>query len=123
MPTRDLDRIRELLLQAEAVPVDPEEDMYTGYVNLMDSVPPTDAYQLQLMRDAGFIEGRDATLGLFRITNSGHDYLDAIRDEGIWNKTKDGASKVGGFTLGILKEIAVSYLKLAIKEKLGINLS
>ena len=123
MPSRDLDRMRKLLLRAEALPVDPDEDFCSGYVDLMNNLSPDDAYQLLLMRDAGLIEGEDANLGLFRIKNAGHDYLDAIRDEDIWKKTKDGASKVGGVTLGIFKDIAIAYVKQAVTEKLGINLS
>ncbi|SOC17033.1 uncharacterized protein DUF2513 [Rhodobacter sp. JA431] len=56
------------------------------------------------------------------VASAGHDYLDAIRDEGIWQKTKEGAAKMGGVTLGIMKDIAVVYMKEAAAEKLGITL-
>ncbi len=115
MPKRDIDRIREILLEAEAVEVDPEEDMYSGFVDYMDKITPKDSYQLTLMKDAGLVAGRDASLGLFRVTNSGHDFLDAVRDDGVWNKTKSKIAHVGGSaTLDVVKAVAVSILTTAL---------
>ena len=36
--------------------------------------------------------------------------------------TKEGVSKVGGVTFGLIKKIAVRYLEDRISEKLGIQL-
>ena len=58
-----------------------------------------------------------------RMTSQGHDMLDAIRSDTIWNKAKDGAASVGGVTLGILKDLALGYLKKEASERLGIALS
>jgi len=62
--------------------------------------------------------GRDT----FRLTSKGHDFLEAVRDDGIWQKTKDGVAAVGGATLGIVSEIAIAYVKQKVTEKLGIQL-
>ena len=48
--------------------------------------------------------------GTYRLTNQGHDYIEAIKSDTVWQKTKDGASQVGGATLGMMKDIAISYL-------------
>ena len=41
----------------------------------------------------------------FRMTNQGHDYLDAIRSDTIWAKTKTGAAELGGTTLGMMMQL------------------
>ena len=58
----------------------------------------------------------------YRMTNAGHDYLDAIRSDTIWKKTKDGAAELGGVTLGMMRDIAIGYLKQEAATKLGISL-
>jgi hypothetical protein len=56
------------------------------------------------------------------MTNCGHDYLDAIRSDTVWAKTRSGAASVGGVTLGIMRDMAVAYLKREVSEKLGLSL-
>ena len=55
------------------------------------------------------------------MTNQGHDYLEAIRSDTVWNKTKQGAAEVGGMTLGMMKDLAIAYFKQEVAGKLGIN--
>jgi hypothetical protein len=87
-----------------------------------------DPYQLILMSQAGLLEVSDiADLAtglpvMASISFEGHDYLDAIRSETIWNKTREGASKLGGVTLGIIKDLAVAYIKQEAAYKLGITI-
>jgi hypothetical protein len=48
-------------------------------------------------------------LGLFRVTNSGHDFLDSVRDDKVWSKTKRQLTKVGGSAaLDVVKATAVN---------------
>lgn len=46
-----------------------------------------------------------------RITSRGYDFLDALRNEDIWNKTKETAISAGGFTLSLIIELGKDYLK------------
>ena len=114
---RDNDLLRELLIEFEA------QKSWQIFVHPhlgMTELEITREHHVQLLSDAGFLlEMGDS---LYRMTNSGHDYLDAIRNDGIWKKTKDGAASVGGVTLGIMKEIAVAYIKQQVSEKLGITI-
>lgn len=51
------------------------------------------AYNLGLAIDAGFVNGREAGGGSFLLeglTWSGHDFLDSVRDDEIWRRTKEG---------------------------------
>ena len=53
------------------------------------------------------------------LTSRGHDFLDAIRDDTVWQKTKDHTAKAGGaVTIGLLINLATYYLaeKLCIKQ-------
>ena len=123
MPKRNLEIIRELLLKAEAMPIDANDEFNTGIVDLIDQVTADEGYHLILMQDAGLIEGREVNIGLFRITNSGHDYLDAIRDSGIWSKTKQVVAETGGSaSLDIVKSLAIGFLKTKIEKHTGIAL-
>lgn len=75
----------------------------------------------QTLCDAGFFhEVTDG--GVYWMTNQGYDYLECIRNDQIWEKTKGAAAQMGGATLGILREIAAAYLKQEARSKLGIEL-
>ena len=123
MPRRNLETIRDLLLKAEAAPIDENDDFNTGIVDLMDQISAEEGYHLKLMLDAGLIDGRDVSIGLFRLTSSGHDYLDAVRDIGIWSKTKQAVAETGGSaTLDIIKSLGIGFLKTKIEKHTGIAL-
>ncbi|MEP6355829.1 MAG: DUF2513 domain-containing protein [Hyphomicrobiales bacterium] len=114
---RDDEFIRELLFEFEA-----SNDLYLiAHVSQSASDDDKKRYlHAELLCDAGFFEA--VNKGLYRMTNQGYDYLEVIRDNSIWEKTKSGAELIGGATLGILKELAVAYAKDAAKTKLGIDL-
>ncbi|MGL5580524.1 MAG: DUF2513 domain-containing protein [Cetobacterium sp.] len=48
------------------------------------------------------------------LTPQGHLFLSDIRDELVWSKTKNIASKVGSFSITTLKEIAVQVVSQSI---------
>lgn len=114
---RDDEYIRELLLEAEA-----SDDPY--FFAPLALSPSSDDLKrhvhANLLRDAGYVA--EVHEAVFRLTNQGHDYLAAIRNDTIWQKTKDGASIVGGVTLGMMKDIALAYVKQEIADKTGITL-
>ena len=114
---RDDDYLRELLFEFEAQP-----DWLVVIRNAIGMSPEDRKrqYHVLLASDAGLMT--PVKQSTYRLTAAGHDFLDAIRDDGIWKKTKDGAAQVGGVTLGIMKDIAVAYVKQATAEKLGITL-
>jgi hypothetical protein len=61
-------------------------------------------YHLQMMDDAGLIEavfvadgtGVVASAEIFRLTNAGHDFIEAARNATVWNKFKMQAAQIGG---------------------------
>ena len=90
---RDMDLVRKILLEIE------EKYVSTAICNLkiegydMDTV----AYHCKILYEAGLISSykvNSANNNIYRfdvgsLTWDGHDYLDKIRDDSLWAKTKD----------------------------------
>jgi hypothetical protein len=131
---RDMDLIRELLLKLEELPMGGggmtpitaatpavKEFAMQGYY--LDQI----WYHLSLLHQAGFIDAEKLRRPMngfnFRgITWVGHDFLDSIRDPAIWQATKDGAKKAGGFSLELLSDLAKGLIKKKIEEHTGVQL-
>jgi hypothetical protein len=45
--------------------------------------------------------------GVGNLSFKGHEFLNTVRDEKVWSRTKEIAQKTGNFSLDILKTIAV----------------
>jgi hypothetical protein len=116
---RDDDLIRQLLFEFEA-----DDDwliLMPGDTNDSSEEDRKKRYYMLLLADEGMLAFVQRSS--MRMTSQGHDMLDAIRSDTIWKRAKDGAASVGGVTLGMLKDLAVAYLKKEASERLGITLS
>jgi hypothetical protein len=111
---RDGDLIREILFPLEQKPADKDW--------LTDTDFPEDrrkavAYHVELLQEAGFVEAaiRPSTDVLFRaegLTWEGHDFLDAIRDDTVWTRTKETLRSKGlSFAFDLVKFVAISITK------------
>ncbi len=113
---RDDDLIRSLMFEAEAA-----KDWRLIEVGSIILSPDPEqsrrAYHLLLLCDAGLFA--QVGKGVFRLTNAGHDWVAAVRDDTVWARTKDAAGKVGGASLQLLGSIATAYVKQEL-SKLGI---
>lgn len=103
---RDLDLIRKILMEIEASPTDSLSiyDIFEKYNADSEIV----YYQVTLLNEAGLIKLKGLTVVLTpdsrkydgfkisRLTLSGHNYLDAIRTDKIWDATKKQLLKAGG---------------------------
>lgn len=115
---RDDDLIRDLLFKYED-----QADwllMMPGDTLDASAEERRERYHVLLLADEGFVV--EVGRGTFRLTSQGHDYTNAIRSDNVWAKTKDGAAQVGGVTLGVMKDLAVAYVKQEVAQKLGIEL-
>ncbi len=101
---RDMDLIRQILTDVEAVEVD------GPFVSLKD---PHAAYQAALLKEAGLILvtivpdpfGRPREAIVMRLTWDGHEFLDASRDSKIWKMAKEHIIKPGvSWTFSLLME-------------------
>lgn len=115
---RDDDLIRSLMFEAEAA-TDWRLSERGAVVLNPDPESNRRAYHLILLCDAGLFS--QVGKGVFRLTNSGHDWLATVRDDTVWSKTKVAAGKVGGASLQILGSIATGYVKQKLVE-LGVPL-
>lgn len=115
---RDMDLIRALMFKLEDLPMQYGECIHIqptdpsihvdGYTT--DSI----AYHLSLIEQAGFIEQtRGPAIGIMfsGINWEGHDFIDSVRSPDVWEKTKEAAAAVGGFTVEILVASAKAYLQ------------
>jgi hypothetical protein len=104
---RDMDLIRQILNNAEARNFEDGEPPEPCHAQTVE-----EAYQIVLMNDAGLVQadcvseaGTPVSAVIFRLTWAGHDFLDAARNDTIWNKAKETILKPGvSWTFSILTE-------------------
>jgi Hypothetical protein (DUF2513) len=125
---RDLDLIRDILLDVENWNI--PQPLTLGSLEYEGKTKQEIGYQLELLEDAGYIDARiikgpegitydDAFI--VRMTMAGHDYLDSVRSQEVWNKTKTTLEKVGGgAALDLVKDIASKFLAELIKPYTGL---
>ncbi len=124
---RDPDLERQILLAIEA------NDPQTGSdIDLSSFESHSDrqlSYQVMLLHEAGLIKAHeipdesDAPLWWMpeRLTMAGHEYLDSIRDEEAWRRTKEGALAVGSFSLEALGALARALVREKIRKHTGLE--
>ena len=123
---RNWDTIRELLTKLEEC--DLPQDMLQ-----LSSFPEDRAaeisYHLELLIEAGLVDGEMVkTLGggpydffANRLTWNGHEFLDAIRSDTVWQKTKKVfVTKGVSMTFDLVKSVASEVAGGLLKSSLGI---
>jgi hypothetical protein len=96
---RDMDIVRTILLKIED-----SEESPLGWTNIEipDQPPELVSYHVLLLTDAGLVESNNLSTraGLDvrpkRLTWEGHEFLDAAKNDTIWNKAKDLVKEKGG---------------------------
>jgi hypothetical protein len=108
---RDMDLVRKILLVVEDSAVEARIPKIDGYTS--EKI----AYHSRLLLDAGLITALDASSHdgeaylITGLTWAGRDFLDASRNDTVWNKAKDIIKiKGGGFTFEILKSLLTKLL-------------
>lgn len=120
---RDMELIRKILFVIEEKYVDTwlssNEIEIDGYD--MKAI----AYHCAILHDAGLVSdynghyGDDElqSFGVGRLTWAGHELLDKIKSDTVWNRTKDTIKKKGiPFVLDAVKEIATAITKAMIQS-------
>jgi len=106
---RDMDLVRTLLITIEALPDT------NGHPVSAEGHGPAEIYEhLKLAQEAGLIEARFLPGGTacvaLRLTWAGHEFLDAARENRIWEKAKEMAMRTAeGVTITSLK-VALAHL-------------
>lgn len=112
---RDMELIRKILFKIEEAYVDTwlgsDEVSVEGYDM------KTIAYHCSILFDAGFVsdykgqygDGELLFFGVGRLTWEGHEFLDKIRSDTIWNRTKTTIISKGlPFVIEVVKEVATA---------------
>lgn len=116
---RNWDIIRKIMLQIELLPTE-DSELNSDEINGIDN--DTAAYHMRLLLEAGLIVGgcRNA-LGpplchAIRLTWTGHEFIDSIKRDTVWNKVKETA-KVKGMELSF--DVIRVAAKMTIESVLG----
>ncbi|HLW98246.1 MAG TPA: DUF2513 domain-containing protein [Candidatus Acidoferrales bacterium] len=120
--TRDMDLIRDLLLQIEKNPLMDGNNWVSftepGEICSLSKSMGEIGYHLTLLVEEGFVKG-NTTMEMpviCKLTWKGHELIDDIRDPGIWGKTKDRLKGLPTVAIGIIAEVA----KAEIKKHIGL---
>lgn len=114
---RNDDLIREILFAMEA------DDSWVYYFPVdHGNEDAMKHYHALLLEDAGllaYVGGSDEAL---RLTSQGHDFINLVRDDGVWKKVKEGAAKAKGASISLLISVAEAYAKQKVTEVTGLPL-
>lgn len=116
---RDMELIRRVMLAAEK-----SKDPYELVDPKFEGHNETEiSYQIALLDDAGLLHGQDrSAIGIFRwsagaLTWSGHEFVEAIRDEAVWKE----ALVIAGMTDdGVVFEILQKALMQVLEKRAGL---
>jgi hypothetical protein len=130
---RDAELFRSLLLKIEQSEYDKEATNPWQQLLYEGCGPDEVGYHARMMIEQGFlsegsvilIAGDQAGAPVVKylpdaITNSGHEFLDSVRDENIWRKAKSTASAAGNASIAALWEIAKELAKTAAAVAIGL---
>lgn len=128
---RNLDVIRAIMKHCEEV-LKPgtflnNQDIPKSLYKEIDASMTEDEFleHLVLLDESKLIEGKGVKVGggiyidymVIRITSDGYDFLDALRNDTVWNAVKEKVNLVGGVALNVMIDIAKDYAK---KNLLGL---
>ncbi|MCZ6758376.1 MAG: DUF2513 domain-containing protein [Bacteroidetes bacterium] len=119
---RNWETIREILFAAESIEPDKTLTLSDFSLDRAHEI----SYQILILQEAGYIDALiSKTLArgprnfhLHRLTWPGHELLDAIRDESIWDKTKSTISSKG---VSMTFELVMSVAAQLAKQALGLR--
>lgn len=113
---RDMDIVRKLLLYLEDTvdykPLRSSDIAIGGYSDAQIG------YHLGILAEGGLIDVIDTNTKDSKvfscfvkgITWQGHEFLDSVRDDGVWNQTREKLKPFGSASLDVVKSIATTFL-------------
>ncbi|MFO0828099.1 MAG: DUF2513 domain-containing protein [Phycisphaerales bacterium] len=112
---RDLDLMRRILQACEEHP----HGFAPRDLALSGCTKEQIGYHIHLLGQAGLMRVSDVTSFdnaspqalPIALTNAGHDFLDATRDPTRWERVRSVVATLGGWTLDVVRDIAVQLLR------------
>lgn len=118
---RDFDLIRQILREVESSPA---RTPLAGRPNYEGFDEATAVEHIDLLLEAGLLQGKitpfldgGVHVNIQRLTWKGHDFLDAMKDDSIWEQAKESILKPVG---GVAFDVLLQWLKWKMSEKLGL---
>jgi hypothetical protein len=127
---RDLELVRTILLAMEAVPADehpPNPFQIDSYSDAMVG------HHVHLMGTAGLLKTANTTTTSdmnsqampLEVTWAGHDFIDTMRSQEVWEQTKQALKDAGGGGFSIMlefgKKVAEGFMKKKLKDLTGLE--
>jgi hypothetical protein len=122
---RNWDTIREILTRLEEInPMESHLELTSFSAERAAEI----SYHMELLIEAGLVEGqmtkyigrKISAFFVSRLTWSGHEFLDAIRSNTVWEKTKKTiVSKGLALTFDLIKSVATDVAGSIIKSATG----
>ena len=111
---RDLDLMRDIMLDLEAMP-HLNNNIHALFPNRSQEEYEKLSFHVALLSDAGYVKLGMVLMGynfhnyyIERITDDGHQFIQLIREDTVWNKCKKHCAEFGAsLTIEILKSILV----------------
>jgi hypothetical protein len=125
---REMDLIRLLLLKLEGLEQDAGSVYMYEYSELAIDGYTSDQvlYHLDLLLEARLIDqGGNGAMSAFvfkRLTWAGHDFVDSVRDDDVWQKSRKGALAAGGWSLELISDLAKGFIRKKASELTGVEL-
>lgn len=128
---RDMELVRAILLALEAVT---EGQRIPNPLTVEGYSEQAIGHHVYLMGQAGLLEVADITAMdslssqalPIEITWAGHDFIDTMRSQEVWEQTKQALKAAGGggfsMLLGLGKQVAEGFIKKKLKDATGIDL-
>jgi hypothetical protein len=94
-----------------------DDEIYSEYLKIEGATQAQIDYHVQLLHDAEFIklDGDKTFINdkyiIDRLTNRGHDFLEAARNETAWRKTIEKMGVAGGFVLKLAEPLLIEFFK------------
>jgi hypothetical protein len=117
---RDLDLVRQLMLQIEALPAGP-----AAQYRMSEIEDPVLLAHLELLIEAGLVNGKIArshgargdVISVAGLTWQGHEWTEMVRSQSVWNETKSAVLDQGApLTFELTRAVAAKLLR----AKLGL---
>jgi hypothetical protein len=119
---RDLDLVRQLMLQIEALPPIPPVQY-----RMEDVEDPVLLKHLEMLIAAGLVNGkisqshgaRGDVITIAGLTWEGHEWVEMVRSQAIWNETKSVLLERGALTYELTKAVAGELLRARLGLSAG----
>ena len=115
---RDLDLVRQLLLQIEALPAGPPAQYRTSEIE-----DPVLLAHFELVLASGLVNGkisrsqssRGDVISISGLTWEGHEWIETVRDQRVWNETKRTCiDQAGALSFDLARAVARRLLRMRL---------